>query len=71
MIDRCRANRRSSFLYASISHVSEPKQSKRGEWPLYAVNRNTGKDAESAANRIATQRVFAGSRITLPVSEAK
>ena len=32
LIDRCRANRRSSFLYASISHVSEPKQSKRGEW---------------------------------------
>ncbi|MCC6396661.1 MAG: J domain-containing protein, partial [Bacteroidetes bacterium] len=32
LIDRCRANQRSSTLYASISHVSEPKQSKRGEW---------------------------------------
>lgn len=32
LIDRRRANQRSSTLYASISHVSEPKQSKRGEW---------------------------------------
>ncbi len=40
-------------------------------FPLYAVNRNTGKDAESAANRIAVQKLFAGSRILLPVTEAK
>lgn len=32
LIDRLRANGRASLLYASISHISEPKQSKRGEW---------------------------------------
>jgi len=40
-------------------------------FPLYAVNRNTSKGAESAVNRIAVQRVFAGSRVALPVVEGK
>lgn len=35
-------------------------------FPLYAVNRNTGKDAGAVTNRIAWQKIFSGSRISLP-----
>jgi len=38
-------------------------------FPLYAVNRNTGEDVDdSAVNRIAVQKIFAASRVSLPVA---
>jgi len=38
-------------------------------FPLYAVNRNTGKDVDdSAVNPIAVQKIFAGSRVSLPAA---
>lgn len=35
-------------------------------FPLYGVNRNTGKDAGAVTNRVALQKIFSGSRISLP-----